>query len=59
MDTDLRRLLVSEGRKKKRHAYRISGPTCARSWVVFGLPRSGAAAATMSNRSGGVRAAVR
>ena len=27
MDTDLRRLLVSEGRKKKRHAYRISGPT--------------------------------
>jgi hypothetical protein len=27
MDTDLRRLLVNEGRKKKRHAYRISGPT--------------------------------
>ena len=27
MDSDLERLLVSEGWKKKRHAYRISGPS--------------------------------
>ena len=46
MDTDLRRLLASEGRKRKRHAYRISGPTlckelgCVRPAEVRGRCRS-------------------
>ena len=46
MKTDLRQLLVDEGRKKKRHAYRISGPTlckepgCVRPAEIWGRCRN-------------------